>query len=67
MKKQYMKPSIEAVEIRMGQQLLAGSLPSATGGNGGLDEHIGGGDGTGPSVGRAPLFEGEEWDILLGE
>ena len=58
-----MKPSIEAVEIRMGQQMLAGSIPSTASGNGDLDPVIGPGTGGG----RAPLFEGEEWDILLGE
>ena len=62
MKKQYMKPSIEAVEMRI-QQMLCGSGPTGTSGNGDLDPVIGPGTGGG----RAPLFEGEEWDILLGE
>ena len=70
MKKEYMKPSMEAIEIKMGQQLLAGSVKSIGGGSGtGLDIG-GGGDGTstGGGAGRAPgLFDDPAWDALLGE
>ena len=66
MKKEYMKPQMEAVEIKMGLQLLAGSVTDISG-NGGLDLG-GGGNGTGDSTPHAPgLFEGDAWDTLLGE
>ena len=61
MKKEYMKPQMEAIEIKMGQQLLAGSV----GNNAGLDPTPLPGDGSGG--GRAPLFNGPEWDALFGE
>ena len=69
MKKEYMKPSMEAIEIKMGQQLLAGSEVSSIGGDSGLIPG-GGGDGTGSGggAGRAPgLFDDPAWDALLGE
>ena len=67
MKKEYMKPSMEAIEIKMGQQLLAGSEVSGIGGDSGLIPG-GGGDGSGGSAGRAPgLFDDPAWDALLGE
>ena len=64
MKKEYMEPQMEAIEIKMGQQMLAGSVPTSAAGNGDLDPVIGPGSGNG----RAPgLFEGDAWDALLGE
>ena len=65
MKKQYMEPSMEAIKIKA-QQLLAGSDITGIGG-GVLDGTPEPGDGTGGSAGRAPLFDGPEWDALLGE
>ena len=67
MRKKYIKPSMEAIKIKMGQQLLAGSV-TGIGGNGNLDPTPGPGDGTGGSIPHAPgLFDGDEWDALLGE
>ena len=62
MKKEYMKPQMEAIEMKV-QQMLAGSGPTSAAGNGDLDPVIGPGSGNG----RAPLFDGPEWDALLGE
>ena len=56
---------MEAIEIRMGQQMLAGSVSGIGGNLTGDDAITPGGGGSGD--GRAPLFEGEEWDKLLGE
>ena len=64
MKKQYMEPSMEAIKIKA-QQLLAGSLKEIGGGV--LDGTPEPGNGSGGSAGRAPLFDGPEWDALLGE
>lgn len=65
MKKEYMMPTIEVVEINMNVQILAGSVtdidttglddPPTTGGSG----DIGGA--------TSPLFDGDAWDILLGK
>lgn len=65
MKKEYTVPQMEAIEIKMGQQLLAGSVTGISG-NGDLDPTPGPGDGTGGSVGHAPLFDDPAWDTLLG-
>ncbi len=55
---------MEAVEIKMNQQLLAGSGINS---NSGIIPG-GGGSGTGGSVGRAPgLFDDPAWDAVLGE
>ena len=56
---------MEAIKIKA-QQLLAGSDITGIGG-GVLDGTPEPGDGTGGSAGRAPLFDGPEWDALLGE
>ena len=64
MKKEYMEPQMEAIEIKA-QQLLAGSITDFSG-NGGFTGG-GGGTGTGPSGGRAPLFDDPAWDALLDE
>ena len=58
---------MEAIDIKINQQLLAGSDITGIGGNGGLDPTPGPGDGTGGSIPHAPLFDGPEWDALLGE
>lgn len=64
MKKAYSAPRMEAVEIKMNQQLLAGSGINS---NSGIIPG-GGGSGTGGSVGRAPgLFDDPAWDAVLGE
>ena len=65
MKKEYMMPTIEVVEINMNVQILAGSVtdidttglddPPTTGGSG----DIGGA--------TSPLFDGDAWDILFGK
>ena len=57
MKKEYIEPSMEAVEMKV-QQMLASSPGSGT--------HTD--DSQDPGKALAPgLFEGDEWDILLGE
>lgn len=65
-KKKYIKPQMEAVEITMGQQLLAGSPVNSVDGNGGFDLG-GGGDGTGTTTPQAPMFGNPEWDVLLDD
>ena len=66
MKKEYMKPSMEAIEMKTEQQLLAGSIDNISGNLPGGDAITPGGGGAGG--GRAPgLFDGPEWDALLGE
>ena len=62
MKKEYMTPRMEAMEMKA-QQLLAGSALTNVAGNGDLDPIITGG----AESGRAPLFDDEAWDVLLGE
>ena len=62
MKKEYTKPSMRAIEIRNKCQILAGSVTGVSS-NDIFDEMITGGSVTG----RAPLFDGPEWDELLGE
>ena len=62
MKKEYTKPSMEAVAMRYEWQILAGSVTGVSS-NDIFDDVITGGSGTG----RAPLFDGPEWDELLGE
>ena len=58
MKMEYMKPSMEAIEIRVGWQILSGSVQS----DGIFDPEV-----TGNSEpGRAPEFE-EMQDLLFGE
>ena len=58
MKKEYMKPQMEAIEIKMNQQVLMGSPGSGA--------HTD--DPQPPGGAMAPgLFEGDEWDTLLGE
>ena len=64
-KKEYLQPTMDVVEINMNVQILAGSVtdidttglddPPTTGGSG----DIGGA--------TSPLFEGDAWDILLGK
>ena len=54
---------MEAREIKMGQQMLAGS--NITGVGGGVLDPSAPQPGTEP--GRAPLFDDPEWDVLLGE
>ena len=64
MKKEYMMPTIEVVEINMNVQILAGSVTDIN--TGGLDDPpTPGGSG---DIGGAtsPLFEGDAWDILFG-
>ena len=56
MKKEYMMPTIEVVEINMNVQILAGSVTDIN--TGGLDDP--------PTPGTSPLFEGDAWDILFG-
>jgi hypothetical protein len=64
MKKAYSEPLMEAVDIKMNQQLLAGSV----GNNADIDPMPLPGDGTGGSGGRAPgLFDDPAWDALFGE
>lgn len=60
MKKEYMTPQMEAMEMKA-QQLLAGSALTNVAGNGDLDPIITGG----AESGRAPLFDDEAWDVLL--
>ena len=58
MKKEYMKPSMEAIEIKC-SQILCGSGPGSG---------IHGDSPQPPGGAMAPgLFEGEEWDVLLGD
>ncbi len=57
MKKQYSAPRMEAIDINMNQQLLAGS--------GGDGYHMDNPQNPGSSMAPA-LFEGDEWDALLG-
>ena len=61
MKKEYIKPHVEAVEIRVGQQLLQASKVNN---NADIDEIITGGN----EPGRAPgLFDDPAWNVLLGQ
>ena len=55
-----MKPQMEVVEIKMGQQLLAGSRVTKTSNNAGFNETISGGSGDA----RASSFDGwdDDWD-----
>ena len=63
MKKRYVEPQMEAVGIKMGQQLLVSSITGNTGLTPG-----GGGDGTGGATPQAPgLFGEPAWDVLLGD
>ena len=65
MKKEYMMPTIEVVEINMNVQILAGSVTDIN--TGGLDDPpTPGGSG---DIGGAtsPLFDGDAWDVLLGK
>lgn len=60
MKKYYLKPSMEAVEIKNRQQVLAGSVT-------GVDGDVFNGDITGSNEpGRAPEFQ-EMQDLLFGK
>ena len=64
-KKEYLQPKMDVVEINMNVQILAGSVtdidttglddPPTTGGSG----DIGGA--------TSPLFDGDAWDILFGK
>ena len=64
-KKEYLQPTMDVVEINMKVQILAGSVtdidttglddPPTTGGSG----DIGGA--------TSPLFDGDAWDILFGK
>ena len=64
-KKEYLQPTMDVVEINMNVQILAGSVtdidttglddPPTTGGSGDI------------SGGMSPLFDGDAWDILLGK
>ena len=60
MKKEYTKPSMEAVEIKNRQQLLAGSVTNVNGNV--FDGTITGSN----EPGRAPEFQ-EMQDLLFGE
>ena len=60
MKKEYMKPSMEAVEIKNECQILAGSVNNASGNV--FDGTVTGGN----EPGRAPEFQ-EMQDLLFGE
>ena len=60
MKKQYNKPSMEAVEIKNECQILAGSVANASGNV--FDGTVTGGN----EPGRAPEFQ-EMKDLLFGE
>lgn len=60
MKKEYTKPSMEAVEIKNRQQLLAGSVTNVNGNV--FDGTVTGGS----EPGRAPEFQ-EMQDLLFGE
>ena len=62
-KKDYLQPSIEVVEINTNIQILAGSIKTT-----GLDGDDLTEDSTPGDIGGAmsPLFEGDAWDILLG-
>ena len=62
-RKEYEKPTMLVVELKGQQQLLAGSALTNVAGNGDLDPIITGG----AESGRAPLFDDEAWDVLLGE
>ena len=53
---------MEAIKIINKWQILAGSVTNASSG-GILDTSVTGGN----EPGRAPLFDGPEWDALLGE
>ena len=55
---------MEAIEMKA-QQLLAGSIDNISGNLPSGDAITPGGGGAGG--GRAPLFDGPEWDALLGE
>ena len=60
MKKQYNKPSMEAIEIKNGYQILAGSVANANG-------NVFDGTVTGSNEpGRAPEFQ-EMKDLLFGD
>ena len=62
MKKEYIEPRMEAIEIRTGCQILAGSVTNASSGDV-FDTSVTGGS----EPGRAPLFDDPAWDALLGE
>jgi len=60
MKKEYQKPSMEAVEMKNGQQLLAGSVTSVSSG-GIFDGTVSGGTGNA----RSPEFDEME-ELIFG-
>jgi hypothetical protein len=64
MKKEYMKPQMEAIEIKCNHHLLIVSDLGGDGiGGGGSDGGSGGGGGDPQAPG---LFDGPEWDVILG-
>ena len=58
MKKEYVKPQMEAIELKQNSSLLAGSTPGYGG--------AGGGEGDAPAMLEDDLFKGDAWDILFG-
>ena len=62
-KKDYLQPTMDVVEINTNIQILAGSIKTT-----GLDGDDLTEDTTPGDIGGAmsPLFEGDAWDILLG-
>ena len=64
MKREYMEPRMEAIEMKV-QQMLAASDPDLGGAGGGIadapamldDDLLPGGN----------LFQGDEWNVLLGQ
>ena len=63
-KKDYLQPTMDVVEINTNIQILAGSIKTT-----GLDGDDLTEDTTPGDIGGAmsPLFEGDAWDILLGK
>ena len=63
-KKEYLQPTMDVVEINMNVQILAGSIKTT-----GLDGDDLTEDTTPGDIGGAmsPLFEGDAWEILLGK
>ena len=56
MKKQYMKPQMEAIEIQNACQILAGSMVSDISGDGFIYE------GGSKETARAPMFDDDDWE-----
>ena len=65
MKKEYIEPQMQAVNINNSQQLLSGSVTGVAGGV--FDESISGGSGTGRAPGLDDFFNDADLDFMFAE